>query len=329
MSNEKKPPGPPLPPRPAPPRPAPRASLPSIPDGTRGSAPSPPDGDRPSGGHRVAPPAPTRDSAKLRAAIPLADPPSGSHVVAPARRAPVAGELRVVVVDDDERFRRMAAEPFERRGDEVRCFADGLEALAKCLEDPPDVILTDVQMPRMDGWQLLRLVRARPALANVPVVFLTSLNGDTERLRGYQLGVDAYIPKPYTPDELLVRVHRIVQQANRALPAFAERGMLRGELEHAAPASLLSFLEMERKNGVLLLVGDRVVRVFLRDGRAVRAIVEGDPTVGPRDVMMRILDWTSGEFEFSPCAVTEPDEIGASLTGLILDHAQAKDEAGR
>ncbi len=262
--------------------------------------------------------------------MPVKESPSGSHVAAaPVRRVPTAGELRVVVVDDDERFRRMAAEPFERRGDEVRCFADGLEALAKCLEDPPDVILTDVQMPRMDGWQLLRLIRARPALANVPVVFLTSLNGDTERLRGYQLGVDAYIPKPYTPDELLVRVHRIVQQANRALPAFAERGILRGELEHAAPASLLSFLEMERKNGVLLLVGDSVVRVFLRDGRAVRASVEGDESVASRSVMMKVLDWTSGEFEFSPSEVHGEDEIGASLTGLILDHAKAADEARR
>jgi CheY-like chemotaxis protein/Tfp pilus assembly protein PilZ len=237
-----------------------------------------------------------------------------------------AGALKVVVVDDDEHYRAMAAEPFLRRGDQVRSTADGLEALSMCLQDPPDVILSDVQMPRMDGWQLLRMIRARPSLASVPVVFLTSLNGDAERLLGYQLGVDAYIPKPYNPEELLVRVHQIVRRARNSLTSPIARTTLRGELEHVGTASLLSFVEMEKKTGILLLVGERVARLFLREGRLMRAEVEGERW-SSREAVMRVLGWSGGQFEFAPQDVSGPDDLGMTVTALLLEHARLTDEA--
>ncbi|MCA9596410.1 MAG: response regulator [Myxococcales bacterium] len=242
---------------------------------------------------------------------------------------PREGPLDVVVVDDDARWRELAAQPFRKRGDRVRTTADGLAALAMCVEDPPDVILTDVQMPRMDGWQLLRLVRARPELASVPVVFLTSLDGDAERLRGYQLGVDAYLPKPFNPDELLIRVRRLVRKSIAADAELGKSG-LRGELEHVAPASLLGFLEIEKKTGVLLLVGASVVRIFIRDGRALRAELEGrGPRHGSRAVVLSILDWNAGQFEFTEQAVNEQDELGTSISNVLLEHARIADERAR
>jgi uncharacterized protein (TIGR02266 family) len=233
--------------------------------------------------------------------------------------------LTVIVVDDDARYRELAAEPFRKRGDSVQTTADGLEALSMCLKDPPDIILSDVQMPRMDGWQLLRLVRARPSLASVPVVFLTALDGDAERLRGYQLGVDAYIPKPYNPDEMLLRVHQIVRRAHNYKTSPVARTTLRGELEHVAPSSLLTFIEMERKTGVLLLIGESVARIFVREGRANRVEIEGanEPS---RRAVMRILDWKTGQFEFSPQEVLGRDEIAMSVTALLLEHARLADE---
>jgi len=100
--------------------------------------------------------------------------------------APTVRRLSVLVVEDDVACQKLAAAPFRARGDYVRIAPDGFEALAMCLKEPPDIVLSDVQMPRMDGWQLLRLIRARPSLASLPVVFLTMLNGENERLLGYQ-----------------------------------------------------------------------------------------------------------------------------------------------
>src|SRR5207302_9873488 len=88
--------------------------------------------------------------------------------------------LKVLVVDDDHSSREAAAKPFRDRGDDVRTASDGVDALAACLKDPPDVILSDVQMPRMDGWQLVRIVRSRAELAQVAMLFLTRLRGEDE-----------------------------------------------------------------------------------------------------------------------------------------------------
>lgn len=237
--------------------------------------------------------------------------------------------LDVLVVDDDPRWRQYTADPFLRRGDRVRSVADGLEALSMCIADPPDVVLTDVNMPRMDGWQLLRMIRARPNLGGVPVVFLTTLDGDEERLKGYQLGVDAYMPKPFHPDELLLRVHRVVRRRRQAAESDTA-GTLRGDLENVSAASLLSFLAVERKTGILVVVGDRVARVFLREGRALRVELEGEGGALPsRDALMDILGWRSGQFEFTLERVGGVDEIRAAISALVLEHARQTDEAGR
>jgi CheY-like chemotaxis protein len=237
--------------------------------------------------------------------------------------------MDVLVADDDPRWREYSAEPFLRRGDRVRTVSDGLEALSQCVSDPPDIVLTDVNMPRMDGWQLLRMIRARPNLAGVPVVFLTSLDGDEERLKGYQLGVDAYIPKPFHPDELLMRVHRVVRRRRQAETGDAA-GTLRGDLENVSAASLLSFLAVERKTGILLVVGTQVARIFLREGRAIRVELEGEQEpLTSRDALMKILDWEAGQFELSPDRVGGQDEIRAAIPALVLEHARARDEAGR
>jgi DNA-binding response OmpR family regulator/Tfp pilus assembly protein PilZ len=243
---------------------------------------------------------------------------------------PSGAPLRVVVADDDTRYREMAAEPFRKRGDTVHTAKDGLEALSMCLKDPPDVILSDVQMPRMDGWQLLRVVRARPSLSSVPVIFLTALGGEAERLTGYQLGVDAFIPKPYDAKELLVRVHQVVRRAKNSRTSPAVRSTLRGEIAHVGLQSLFTFLEMERKSGILLVIGDDVARVFFSEGKVLRAEIEGEtPRWSSRRAAMRVLDATSGQFEFSSQDVTTKDELGMSVTALLLEHARLTDERAR
>ena len=90
---------------------------------------------------------------------------------------------------------------------------DGFEALAMCLKSAPDLILADLQMPRMDGWQLLRVVRGRPSLASVPVIFLTSVSDEDERLHGYQLGVDDFVVKPFRAPELGARIFGLLRRA--------------------------------------------------------------------------------------------------------------------
>jgi len=156
-----------------------------------------------------------------------------------APEATPARRLSVVIADDDHGCRTLAAAPFRQRGDYVRIAPDGFEALAQCLKETPDVIVSDVHMPRMDGWQLLRMCRARPTLSSVPFLFLTTLGGEQERLRGYQLGVDDYVAKPFRGKELQARVDRVVARVHRAPHALAAQKTLRGDLGQVSLPSVL------------------------------------------------------------------------------------------
>lgn len=247
--------------------------------------------------------------------------------------SPHSYRLKILIVEDETRQREAAARPFLDRGDDVRLAIDGLDALGKAINDPPDVVLTDVQMPKMDGWQLLRMLRSRPALARVPVLFLTTLANEADRLKGYRLGVDDYIPKPPEPDDLRARVDRAavraLQLASGSEPPAGEQA-LRGDLEQVGVASLLSFIELERMSGTLRVGPDVNGRVLVSQGRPVQVFVDTAAAgESARERLFRLLDLREGRFEFTPREVDVPDEVKAGVSMLLLEHARVRDEQGR
>ena len=238
--------------------------------------------------------------------------------------------LSIMIVDDDHGCRTLAAQPFRTRGDYVRVAPDGFEALAQCLKETPDVIVSDVHMPRLDGWQLLRMCRARPTLSSVPFLLLTTLGGEQERLKGYQLGVDDYVSKPFRGKELQARVDRVVERVQRASHALAEKKTLRGDLASVALPAVLGFLELERKTGTLFVIGPRQAHLFIRDGKLLRVEVDGvvaDAT--SIEVVYDVLGWRSGQFEFATQEVGGDDLYETTITALLLDHARFSDENDR
>jgi uncharacterized protein (TIGR02266 family) len=236
--------------------------------------------------------------------------------------------LDVLIVDDDKSWADRAGRAFRERGDKVRTAFDGLHGLAECLKRPPDVVVSDVEMPRMDGWQLIRILRSRPSLSSIPVLFLSQVWGENERLRGYKSGIDDFIAKPFGPEELVARVDRAVERAERPGPTLTQRKTLRGDLGQVSIASVLSFLELEKRTGVLLLVGQKTARIYIDGGRPLKIEIDGArSTESPRSLMDRVLDWTEGQFEFGAQDVACADELRTSLTAILLDHARVEDES--
>jgi uncharacterized protein (TIGR02266 family) len=240
-------------------------------------------------------------------------------------------KLNLVIVDDDHFQSDVASSAFLARGDRVRVARDGLAGLALCLEDKPDVILTDVQMPRMDGWQMVRLIRARPNLAKVPILFLTSLSSEADRLVGYRLGVEDYLTKPHDPHDLALRVDRVVLRSEQIYrtPSAAERDALRGDLRQVSIQSVLGFLEMERRSGTLRIGPVNHARLELRDGRIVRAYLESMAKATPRGQLYKILDIDEGRFEFVQGDVFGADEIQLPTSNILIEHARIRDEQQR
>ena len=237
---------------------------------------------------------------------------------------------RILVVDDVASQRSAVAEALSAAGHEVLLADNGVNALGQALKHQPDLILSDVEMPALDGWQLVRLLRARPSLADTPIVFLTSLSSDAERLRGYRLGVDDYIAKPFAPDELRARIGRVLGRARDNPRSLHGAKALRGALEQVSVPSLLSFLALERRTGRLLLVHDEgMATLWVREGQVLRVSVSGRHAGStPLERALHVLDWNRGRFELADDEVEGEDELELATAQLLLEHARRHDEVG-
>lgn len=110
---------------------------------------------------------------------------------------------RVLVVDDDEVIRQLIAVNLQLEGFEVVTATDGRDCLEKVAEVDPDVVTLDVMMPRLDGWVTATQLRKNPATARIKVVLITARAQEDDRDRGRQIGVDAYLTKPFDPAEMI------------------------------------------------------------------------------------------------------------------------------
>src|SRR5690348_8379132 len=103
----------------------------------------------------------------------------------------------ILVVDDDRDIVRLVEASLHSQGYEVMTAADGAAALELAVARKPDLVISDVMMPGMDGWELVKQLRSRPHFGLIPVILLTALGGEVDRIRGFRLGADDYLPKPF------------------------------------------------------------------------------------------------------------------------------------
>ena len=119
----------------------------------------------------------------------------------------------ILVVDDHEQNLELIQAYLEDLGCRVRISADALEALAMIESDPPDLIILDVMMPRMSGYQLCTKVKADPATRDIPIVMVTAKGEESDIVVGLELGADDYITKPFSPKVLMARVKTVLRRA--------------------------------------------------------------------------------------------------------------------
>ena len=178
---------------------------------------------------------------------------------------------RLLLVDDEPGLRAAVTAYLEDEGFAVTTANDGEEGWQKAQELLPDVVISDVMMPRCDGYGLLKKLRADERLGGTPVIFLTAKGMTADRIAGFQAGCDDYIPKPFDPDELVARVRNVVARQQRLLAeaarfADADLGQLSrqiteirsmlgtGGVKKQAPAMAFDFTP--REASVLQLVAE-------------------------------------------------------------------------
>ncbi|MCA9667928.1 MAG: response regulator [Myxococcales bacterium] len=244
---------------------------------------------------------------------------------------------RVLIVDDDPWICRMVGTMLQKRGHTVESAQSGKEGLALATSFRPHLVITDVLMSDMDGWTLVRSMRARPELSMVPVIFLTALNSDEDRILGFRLGADDYLAKPFRFEELELRVERVLRTIDRiqsrvkqelAQKQGGDEGIgLRGDMGHLGVSSVLTILEMERKSGILVLKGRRTGRIFIREGQVLAAFIDKPDAPSGAEAVYSMLTWNSGKFEFTSLDVDMDDQVRSSITHLLMEGARRIDES--
>src|SRR5581483_1384013 len=121
----------------------------------------------------------------------------------------------VLVIDDDRTLLRLVNEALTKTKFHVILTSNGIDGLQELYAHQPDLVILDVMMPRMDGWETLSRIRQ---VSRVPVIMLTAKDAEQDRLRGFQLGVDDYVTKPFSLAELAARAHAVIHRTQQAAP---------------------------------------------------------------------------------------------------------------
>jgi len=119
--------------------------------------------------------------------------------------------VKVLIVDDSIMMREMVSDQLRRGGFEVIEAIDGEEAIAKIQQESPDIVITDIVMPRKNGYELTRWIKNEPTTKHIPVVMCTSKSEEFDVYWGMKQGADAYITKPYHPPDLVDAVKKLLK----------------------------------------------------------------------------------------------------------------------
>ncbi|TAL11672.1 MAG: response regulator [Nitrospirae bacterium] len=222
----------------------------------------------------------------------------------------------VLVVEDEVKLARTLDLYLGQRGFTVRIAHDGREALERIAEARPDVIVSDIMMPVMDGYALCRHLRTDPATCTIPFLFLTAKDDDRDRVRGLKMGADDYLAKPCDLAALHARVDALLARVDavRRIPPDAIR--VAGRLAETELLDVLQMLELHEKTGALVVKrdGDSGV-VYLRAGKIVAAELG---TAEGREPFASLLMWKSGDYCFVPDVDPKSVRLTAGIANVVM-----------
>lgn len=122
---------------------------------------------------------------------------------------------KILIVDDEEKIRELIGKYAKFEGHSADFASDGMEAVEKCRENTYDAIIMDIMMPNLDGFSACREIRKT---SDVPILMLSARGEEYDRINGFELGVDDYVVKPFSPKELMLRVEAILKRSQRSEP---------------------------------------------------------------------------------------------------------------
>jgi two-component system alkaline phosphatase synthesis response regulator PhoP len=177
----------------------------------------------------------------------------------------------ILVVDDEKNIVELVKLYLEKEGYHVESAYDGAETLAKMKSVQPDLVVLDLMLPEIDGWEVCRRVRGE---SDVPIIMLTARNDDVDKIVGLEMGADDYLTKPFNPRELLARVRAVLRRYEKALPS--EQVVKIGQVT----------IDAQRRE---VTVGDKLVELRTKEFDLLLALAQHKGIVLSRDQLLDLV----------------------------------------
>ncbi|MEE4356507.1 MAG: response regulator [Desulfococcaceae bacterium] len=229
-------------------------------------------------------------------------------------------KYRILIIDDDPMQHLILGDYLKLADYEVAHAESGAEGLQKLAEQKPDLILLDIQMPGMDGFQVMEEIRKKAANRTISVLFLTALNRQHLKIKGLELGGDDFITKPYDRAELLARINAVLRRSDRYRMLD---GVMEGNLSDAGLSDLLQSMELGLKTATIRLK-DMDAEIVIRDGELLY-VRQGD--FRGDEALLRIFLLEKGYFsiQFNEVPSGCGDEC-RSLTSVLMNVSNEVDD---
>lgn len=201
---------------------------------------------------------------------------------------------KILVVDDNAYLVDILSFSLEMENYEVFKAYDGEEALKLIMDNPPDLILADIMMPKMDGFELCKRTKENPRTKDIPFLFLTAKGKLDDQLKGFSLGGDDYIVKPFNLNDLLKKIAKSIEQ-------YKDKGGLTkelpetGDINEISVLKLLQIVKSAKKTSTIITTSPNDIgKIYVKNGKIVK--VETSTNKG-KTALETILTWKEGKFK--------------------------------
>ena len=233
----------------------------------------------------------------------------------------------ILIVDDNPNVLKLLNISLSKAGYDIVEAENGEVAFKKANETKPDLIISDIMMPQMDGIELCWMIRENSDVPLVPFIFLTSFDDSEMEIRGFRAGADEYLNKPIDRKELLERVVDLLERTQKLkkIEDTAEsKHAFSGDLKDLSIVELVQMLNLNKKSGILKIEGDGNGEIYLKDGQLFGAKTESKKG---EEAIYELVTYDEGTFNFEISDQELSQNIKNSTMNVIMEACRIMDES--